>query len=59
MKDLHAKAALLNALTRRKLEVESQVRMIVSETALSKVIALKREHARLVKRIASLTARLK
>lgn len=59
MKDLHAKAALLNALTRRKLEVEAAVRMIVSETALQKVQALKREHANLVKRIARLESVLK
>jgi len=59
MKSLADKAALLNALQRRKLEIESKVRMIVSSTALQTVIALKREHARLVKRIASLEARLK
>jgi hypothetical protein len=59
MKSLAEKAALLNALKRRQLEVEAQVKMIVSATSLQKVIHLKREHARLVKRIANLEAKLK
>ena len=59
MKDLHAKAALLNALIRRRSEVETQVRAIISSTALDKVQALKREHAQLCRRIARLESVLK
>jgi len=59
MKNLHEKAALLNALKARKLEIEGQVKVIVSATSLQRVVALKREHARVVRRIAGLEAKLK
>ena len=59
MKDLHGKAALLNALIARRKAVELEVRNIISTTALAKVQALKREHAQLVKRIARLESALK
>lgn len=52
-------AALLNELTRRRLEVEAQLRMVTLLTSLQVVQALKREHAALTGRIARLEARLK
>lgn len=59
MKSLHEKAELLNALTRRKLEIESQVRMVDCSTSLQRVQALKSEHARVVARIVRLESRLR
>jgi hypothetical protein len=59
MKNLHEKAALLNALKARRLEIEAQVKLVVSATSLQRVLALKREHARIVRRIAGLEAKLK
>lgn len=59
MKSLADKASLLNALVRRRLEIESQVRMIDLSTSSQRVQALKREHARLVGRIKRLEGKLR
>lgn len=54
MADLVKLAERLNALLRRKLEVEAAVRMVDLSTTTERVRALKREHAELVDRIARL-----
>lgn len=58
MMSLYEKADLLNALTRRKLEVESQLKMVDVATLLRRVQALKREHARVVRLLARLEGKL-
>lgn len=59
MKDLHRRVEILNALYRRRLELEAQSKMVTTTTATSTVRALKAEHARVVHRIALLERKLK
>lgn len=58
-KSLAQKAALLNALIARREAIESRVKFLGLATSANEVILLKREHARVVKRIAWLESRLK
>ncbi len=59
MKSLAEKAELLNALTRRRLVIEAAVRTVDLATPLERVRELKREHARVVRRIQRLEGKLK
>jgi hypothetical protein len=51
MRNLVRAAEILNALTRRKLELEAKVRMVTSSTSYAEVVAIKLEHASVVQRI--------
>lgn len=59
MSSLEKRVERLNALTRRKLELEAMVRMVDLGTTTERVRTLKREHRRVVEKIAYLEGRLK